>query len=77
MSVQHPLWEKRLCVMDWLIRPIRAVFFADEQAFNWIQKSWAYRITRWQHWFGSKVSSSAFFLVGGCSELTPERAKDL
>ena len=55
MSVQHPLWEKRLCVMDWLIRPIRAVFFADEQAFNWIQKSWAYRITRWQHWFGSKV----------------------
>ena len=38
MSVQHPLWEKRLCVMDWLIRPIRAVFFADEQAFNWIQK---------------------------------------
>ncbi len=24
--------------MDWLVRPIRAVFFADEQAFNWIQK---------------------------------------
>lgn len=38
MSVQHPLRQKRLFVMDWLIRPIRAVFFADEQAFNWIQK---------------------------------------
>lgn len=24
--------------MDWIVRPIRAVFFADEQAFNWIQK---------------------------------------
>ena len=24
--------------MEWLVRPIRAVFFADEQAFNWIQK---------------------------------------
>ena len=38
MSVQHALRQKRLFVMDWLIRPIRAVFFADEQAFNWIQK---------------------------------------
>ncbi len=38
MSVQHPLRQKRLFVMDWLIHPIRAVFFADEQAFNWIQK---------------------------------------
>ena len=38
MSVQHPRWQKRLYVMDWLICPIRAVFFADEQAFNWIQK---------------------------------------
>ena len=38
MSVQHPLRQKRLFVMDWLIRPIRAVFFADEQAFDWIQK---------------------------------------
>ena len=25
-------------LMEWIIRPIRAVFFADEQAFNWIQK---------------------------------------
>ena len=24
--------------MEWIVRPIRAVFFADEQAFNWIQK---------------------------------------
>ena len=23
--------------VEWIIRPIRAVFFADEQAFNWIQ----------------------------------------
>ncbi|WP_413439574.1 hypothetical protein [Synechococcus sp. MIT S9509] len=38
MSIQQPLWQKHLYVMDWLIRPIRAVFFADEQAFNWIQK---------------------------------------
>ena len=25
-------------LMEWIVRPIRAVFFADEQAFNWIQK---------------------------------------
>ena len=24
--------------MEWIVRPIRAVFFTDEQAFNWIQK---------------------------------------
>jgi len=24
--------------MDWIIRPIRAVLFADEQAFLWIKK---------------------------------------
>ena len=24
--------------MDWIVRPIRAVFFADEKAFEWIQK---------------------------------------
>jgi len=24
--------------MDWIIRPIRAVIFADEQAFLWIKK---------------------------------------
>ena len=28
----------RLYVMEWIVRPIRAVFFADELAFNWIQK---------------------------------------
>tara|TARA_B100000073_G_scaffold53970_1_gene39780 strand:- start:206 stop:439 length:234 start_codon:yes stop_codon:yes gene_type:complete len=25
-------------LMEWIIRPIRAVFFADGHAFNWIQK---------------------------------------
>ena len=24
--------------MDWIVRPIRAVIFADEQAFLWIKK---------------------------------------
>ena len=24
--------------MDWIVRPIRALFFADEQAFLWIKK---------------------------------------
>ena len=24
--------------MDWIVRPIRAVLFADEQAFLWIKK---------------------------------------
>ena len=24
--------------MEWIVRPIRAVFFADEQALSWIQK---------------------------------------
>ena len=24
--------------MDWIVRPIRAVLFADEQAFLWIRK---------------------------------------
>ena len=24
--------------MEWIVRPIHAFFFADEQAFNWIQK---------------------------------------
>ena len=24
--------------MDWIVRPIRAVLFADEQAFRWIKK---------------------------------------
>ena len=25
-------------MMDWIVRPIRAVLFADEQAFLWIKK---------------------------------------
>ena len=25
-------------MMDWIVRPIRAVIFADEQAFLWIMK---------------------------------------
>ena len=24
--------------MDWIVRPVRAVLFADEQAFLWIKK---------------------------------------
>ncbi|QNI53579.1 hypothetical protein SynBIOSE41_01055 [Synechococcus sp. BIOS-E4-1] len=30
--------DRASLTMEWIIRPIRAVFFADEQAFNWIQK---------------------------------------
>ena len=26
-------------MMDWIVRPIRAVFFADEQAFLWVKKT--------------------------------------
>ncbi|WP_066907085.1 MULTISPECIES: hypothetical protein [unclassified Synechococcus] len=30
--------DRASLTMEWIIRPIRAAFFADEQAFNWIQK---------------------------------------
>ena len=57
--------------MDWIVRPIRAVLFADEQAFLWIRRKLGlteYGMAPWHHRSLVDLSSAgqgSFTRVGG------------